>query len=570
MAKSSKASRGSVGKARASGRPAPRLKAAPKPSKPPARSALASKRPPAVGAKAKKPAPAATLKKAKPAPAATIKKAKPAPAATLTKTKPAPAAITQAKAKLVIAASSPLFQLLGRAEQRAVQLALGGQPTLLESSPRARDAALFAAAASLAPSPVLVASPLAAELFAQASSAPGLDVVAFGSFIVPALAAAYKKRLDRGGRLLVVVEPAQLFDSALRQTFAKAPLALVGIAAAHACSEHAHELSPAYLSLREALAALATPVLATCTSTSVRVVGQIIEAIGADPTSVIRAEQAEIDRAAQVVRATERKTALFTAVLSYGGPGIVLTATSQEADSVFAELSARGVACVRAHAGMAPAERSAALARFVEPRERLVLVTQSPHANASGLAGCPEANQGLTCVAPRPDLSFVLHYQAPLSPEQQFEDVAWLPAGAHSLVLADSSDAALVQALLAQQRIKPAAIEAVALALAQAPEDRPTYADTLALRAGTSRRSAERVLSAFADRNLIARDNGQISRRAGPEQLAAEARLLSARFATLRAADTARAELVARYVTSLHGSAPVATGNAVEQRHVKA
>jgi hypothetical protein len=533
-----------------------------------------------MAARTQKPKSTAALEKTKPAPSKANQKPaavpKPAPALKASKPlatsiKPKPAVLAPAKPKpLVIAASSPLFQLLGAVEQRAVQLALSGQSTLLESSPRARDAALFAAAASLAPSPVLVASPLAAELFAQASSAPGLDVVAFGSFIVPALAVAYKKRLARGGPLLVVVEPGQLFDAALRQAFASAPLALVGIAAAHACSEHAHELSPAYLSLREAVAALAAPVLATCTSTSARVVEQITEAIGASVATVIRAQGPELNRAAQVVRATERKTALFTAVLDYGAPGIVLTATSQEADSVFAELSARGVACVRAHAGMATAERSAALARFVEPRARLVLVTQSPHANASGLAGCPEANQSLTCVAPRPDLSFVLHYQAPLSPEQQFEDVAWLPAGAHSLVLADSSDAALVQALLAQQRIKPAAIEAVALALAQAPEDRPTYADTLALRAGTSRRSAERVLSAFLDRNLIARDNGQISRRVGPEQLAAEARLLSARFASLRAADTARAELVARYVTSRHDSSPVAADSAAEQRHVRA
>jgi DNA-binding MarR family transcriptional regulator len=121
-------------------------------------------------------------------------------------------------------------------------------------------------------------------------------------------------------------------------------------------------------------------------------------------------------------------------------------------------------------------------------------------------------------------------------------------------VLADSSDAALVQALLAQQRIKPAAIEAVAQALAQAPADRPAYADTLALRAGTSRRSAERVLSALADRNLITRDNGQIARRATPEMLTSEARLLSARFSALRAADAARAEAVARYVTSRHES----------------
>jgi len=136
-------------------------------------------------------------------------------------------------------------------------------------------------------------------------------------------------------------------------------------------------------------------------------------------------------------------------------------------------------------------------------------------------------------------------------------------------VLADSSDAALVQALLAQQRIKPAAVEAMAQALAQAPADRPAFADTLALRAGTSRRSAERVLTAFADRSLIVRDSGQISRRVSAEQLAAEGRLLSARFAALRAADSARAEGVARYVTSRHGSAPAAAAE-LAPRHVRA
>jgi superfamily II DNA helicase RecQ len=262
--------------------------------------------------------------------------------------------------------------------------------------------------------------------------------------------------------------------------------------------------------------------------------------------------------AAQVVRASERKTALFSAIQAYGAPGVVLAATTQEVDAAFAELSSRGLACVRAHAGMPPDERSAALARFVDPRERLVLVTQSPHANASGLAGCPETALGLGSAAPRADLRFVIHYQAPLSLEQHFEDLAWLSAGAHSLVLADSSDAALVQAILAQQRIKPAAIEAMAQALAHAPEGATAQSDTLALRAGTSRRSAERVLFAFADRNLIARDSGQISRLAAPEALAAEGRLLSMRFASLRAADAGRAESIAQYVTSRHGSAPAA------------
>ena len=460
-----------------------------------------------------------------------------------------------------LATTSALLAELREDEQRAVQRALSGKSVLLEGSPRARDAAIFASAAQIAKRPVLVASPLAAELFEQASRVKGLDVVTFGSFATEAARASAKRRLLRGGNLLVVIEPGQLFDTELRQLAVKVPLSLVGIAAAHACSEHAHELSPAYLSLREALRAFSAPVLATATRTTARVIEQVAEAIGASK-AIISARPPQLSLAGQVVRATERKLHLLSAIQGYGAPGVVLTATSQEAEAVASELSARGVACIRLHSGMAPAERAATLAQFSEPSARLVLVTQSPHANASGLAGCPEAAQGLASRAPRGDLRFVIHYQAPLSLEQHFEDLAWLPVGAHSLVLSDSSDAALVQAILAQQRIKPAAIEAMAQALAQATEGRTAFSDNLALRAGTSRRSAERVLFAFAERTLIARDSGQVSRLASTETLAAEGRMLSLRFAALRAADTARAEAIAQYVTSQHGNAPPAPNNA--------
>lgn len=448
-------------------------------------------------------------------------------------------------------------------ERRAVEQALGGKSTLLTSSPRARDAALFVAAARRAKHPVLVASPLAAELYRHAQQLASVEVAALGSFVTVAAASSARRRLARGGTLLVVVEPAQLFDADLRKLLSKTKLGLLGVAAAHGCSEHAHEIAPAYLSLREALRSLGVTTLATCTRTSQRVVEQVSEAIGGNKASVIDAAEPELERLAQVVRASERRQSLLAALRRLGAPAIVLTATVQEADAVFAELSAQHLACVRAHSGMAAGEREAALARFRNPSERLVLVTHSPHANASGLAGCVEAAVGLDSAPPRPDLRAVIHYQAPLSPEQHFEDLAWLPSGGSSLLLADSSDAALVQALLAQQRIKPAAIEAVAQALAQAPADRPAFADTVALRAGTSRRSAERVLSALADRNLIERSNGQIARRATPEALATEARLLSARFATLRAADSARAEVIARYVTSRHESAPATSTSAV-------
>lgn len=576
MANSSKATRSSASKPSQSKKP--QLKVAPARKAParsvPAAKAAAGRAAPSAG-KAGKSGQVVPLRARAATTKTTNKKAASSPAVRPGRAKPPVAKPAAVKAPAVqppaVLASSPLLVALRAEEQRAVRQALAGEATLLASSPRARDAAIFAAAASVARRPVLVVSPLAAELVEHAALLPGLDVAAFGTFVSPETAAASKRRLARGGPLLVVVEPAQLFDAALRQVVAQCPLALLGIAAAHACSEHAHELSPAYLSIKDALPAFAAPVLATCTATSARVVEHTAEAIGAKPSAVITAGSPELARSAQVVRSTERKNALFAAVLAFGAPGVVLTATPQEADAVFAELSARQVPCVRAHAGMTPAERTASLRRFTDAHEQLVLVTQSPHANASGLAGCPETSYCLGSVSPRPDLGFVVHYQAPLSPEQLFEDLAWLSAGKSSLVLADSSDAALIQALLAQQRIKPAAVEAMAQVLSQLADGRAAPSDTLALRAGTSRRSAERVLGAFADRNLVVRDGAQISRQIAPEELVAEGRVLSARFAALRAADATRAEQVARYVTSRHGTAPVSPAAEVPvPRYVRA
>jgi len=434
-------------------------------------------------------------------------------------------------------------------ECRVLALAVGGKSTLLTSSPRARDLGLFATAASLSARPVLVASPFAAELYAAARASSSLEVLGFGAFVKPGSRGSAKSRLLRGGSLLVVVEPAQLLDPELRGVIAKSPLALLGVAAAHASSPEAHELSPSYLRLKESCKAFGASVLATSTQTAEGVVAAVAASIGASPSGVVVASAPALVERAQWLRGVARKTALFAAVDALLAPGIVLTLTPQEADGVFAELSQRGVACVRTHAGMAPEERAAALTRFGTPSERLVLVAVSPHGCPSGLAGSAEVGLGLSSAPPRPDLHFLIHFQAPLSLEQRFEDLAWLPAGAAALMIADSGDAVLVQAMLAQQRLKPSALEAVAEALALASVDRPATPEALALRAGVSRRSLERVLSALSDAGLITREGNCVRSLVPADTLSTEGRLLAVHFASLRASDSARAEAMAQHLT---------------------
>src|SRR3954470_22576357 len=151
MAKSSKASRGSAARPGALKRP----RAATSP---------ASKALVRSGAAPRPPKPSTAGKKSM----AVAKKPKPA-RGQIVRAKPEPAPRAPKRERTLLPASSPHLQAFRAEEQRALRQAFAGKPTLLESSPRARDAVLFAAAASLAQHPVLVASPLAAELFAQAS-----------------------------------------------------------------------------------------------------------------------------------------------------------------------------------------------------------------------------------------------------------------------------------------------------------------------------------------------------------------------------------------------------------------
>ncbi len=544
-----------------------------KSSKPAGRSASRARSAAPARSKAKrsvKPARAAKRVVAKPTRSAKRVAAKPTPVAKRTaKPKVAPLASPKPSQQQVTARALALGFILRQDESHALALALGGQTTLLTNSARARDAALYLTAASLSSRPVVVASPLAAELFAVARANGKVDVVGLGSFMKPGSRSLAKGRLSRGGSLLVVADPAQLLERDVREIIDRAPLALLGLAGAHAACEHAHELSPAYLSLREACQALRAPVLGTCTRTSERVVAAVTSAIGASPSHVIEAATVTLIERARVLRPAERRRGMLAAVAEFSGPGIVLTLTAQEADSVFSELREQGVSCARAHHGMAEAERAASLELFRTGAAR-VLVSLSPHSCPSGLAGPAEVSLGLTSAPPRPDLAFVLHFQAPLSLEQHFEDTAWLPPGATSITFADSGDAALVQALLAQQRLKPASIEAVTQALLLGTSERPASTESLALRAGISRRSLERVLAALVDRGLVSREEGLVRARVGAEALTAQGQLLANGFAALRRADTTRAEVVAEYVTARHAKSERAEGAAAAGQAARA
>jgi len=449
---------------------------------------------------------------------------------------------------------------LAPAERRAIEQVLTGDSTLLHGVFRAREAELFVALAAASSRPVVATSPYTSELIDQARAQRSVDVVTLAPENGARALNELRRRLERGGPLLLVVEPGRLFDGQLTALLAKSPIGALAIGRAHAASVSAHELCPGYLYLHKIVRSLQVPLLCTATSSGEAIVADIAGAARISARRVLAAGEPLVQRSATFLRKADRLAALAAAVSRAASPAVAVTVTPQDADQLFAQLTSMGVAAFRSHTAMSEAERDQSLAAFCKGPTGAVLITQSPHESSSGLAG--DTHRGVGARAPRPDIGLLVHFQAPLSVEQYFEDCAWLASGGVSQLLMDSSDAALSQTVLAQQRVKPLAVESVARVLAQGgsaaphnPESREAprglQLDVLALRAGTSRRSVERVLGALRSRGLLWRDSGLITALATGEELLREAAVIASAFSSVRGRDASRIGAVLTYAERL-------------------
>jgi ATP-dependent DNA helicase RecQ len=395
----------------------------------------------------------------------------------------------------------------------------------------------------LLPRPVVVVSPLLAlledqhrKLLARGIRTARLDGSVRGTARRKALA-----EIASGGPLLVMTTPETLANPELREALAGPGVALLAVDEAHCISEWGYDFRPAYRRLGARLRELGSPPVLALTATATPPVREaIVRTLGMRDPSVIAASPHRSNLAFEVLPCDGdvRLRALLRLARRLHRPGIVYCATRREVEMLWLLLQRFGIPSHRYHGGMNAGDRQTEQERFMEAGRRTVMIATS----AFGLG------------IDKPDIRYVLHFQAPASLEQYVQEAGRSGRDgrrANCILLHDGADRSIHEALLARSRVRPDQLYRLAAALAAwADEEREPSLEALALSAEMGPRVAAALLAKIEEGGLVAWDEDTIRVSGSKETFESDARALAGQFETLRTQDGRRLDALADYAVS--------------------
>jgi ATP-dependent DNA helicase RecQ len=237
---------------------------------------------------------------------------------------------------------------------------------------------------------------------------------------------------------LLLISPERLNNPRFRETMLPSFIDSVGLLVvdeAHCVSDWGHDFRPDYRRIRDVLAGLADDVAVLCTTATAndRVVADVSEqlAVGAleEELTVYRGELARASLRLEVVelpQPADRLAWLATWLPQLPGSGIVYCLTKRDTDVVAEWLGAQGISALAYSGEVADEARIAA--------ERALLANEVKAVVATSALG-----MGYD----KPDLGFVVHYQAPSSAIAYYQQVGRAGRGvdeAHAVLLRGAED----------------------------------------------------------------------------------------------------------------------------------
>jgi ATP-dependent DNA helicase RecQ len=218
----------------------------------------------------------------------------------------------------------------------------------------------------------------------------------------------------RAGRVdILLVSPERLENSQFLEDCLlpiAGDIAFVVIDEAHCISDWGHDFRPSYQRINRLLRQLPpnVAVLATTATANDRVVADVEAQLGAG-TILQRGPLLRETIGLQVVPLTDRASRLAwlaEALPQIPGSGIVYASTTRDTESVAAWLQSRRIDAAAYHAGIDSAERVALEDRLLANQLKVLVAT-----NALGMG------------FDKPDLAFVVHFQAPQSIVHYYQQV---------------------------------------------------------------------------------------------------------------------------------------------------
>ncbi|NHI17601.1 RecQ family ATP-dependent DNA helicase [Microbacterium excoecariae] len=221
-------------------------------------------------------------------------------------------------------------------------------------------------------------------------------------------------RLAEGTVDVLLLSPERLNNPAFRDEQLPRLVEQMGMLVvdeAHCISDWGHDFRPDYRRLGDLIARMpeGVPVLATTATANERVVGDVVEQLGADRVTTIRGPLARASLRLGVIRlpdAASRLAWLLAHLDDLPGSGIIYTLTVSAAEDTARLLREQGHE-VRAYTGQTDADERAESERLLKENRVKALVATS----ALGMG------------FDKPDLGFVLHLGAPSSPVAYYQQV---------------------------------------------------------------------------------------------------------------------------------------------------
>ncbi len=431
-------------------------------------------------------------------------------------------------------------QRLHPEQAQAIESVLGCRDTLVVLPTGFGKSLIYQVPAVLFDRPTIVISPLISLMRDQERKLRQrhVPVVRIDSTLRAATRRQVLARVAKGGSLIVLTTPETL-ESLAESTFAATKPALLCIDEAHCISEWGHDFRPAYLRLGAQRKVLGKPVMLALTATATpHVRKDIIQRLGMKkPVEVVAPpHRPNLRFAVHIAPGDQKITTAARLIRRLRRPGIIYCATTKAVDQVAGALARAQIPSARYHGKMKASERTSTQRKFMKSKRRMVMVATS----AFGMG------------IDKPDIRYIVHYQAPGSLEQLVQESG--RAGrdgkrSDCILLFDRDDLRIQEHLQKQGRADPAQIRRVTKALGSwFDEGKTVTPKELALSARvplTVARSCAAQLEELGLTTMVKR--GHYASRVALEELRAGAHELAKRLETLRRQDEKRLAALAEY-----------------------
>lgn len=206
----------------------------------------------------------------------------------------------------------------------------------------------------------------------------------------------------------VYVAPERFESSTFVNVIKRIPLALVAFDEAHCISQWGHDFRPSYRSIVPNLKRLSNiPVFVALTATATEeVISDIQELLNINDTNVVNTGFERENLSFHIVKGKDKSSYIRLFLEEHSDEsGIIYTATRKQTDTLHDQLSRRGIAVAKYHAGLSEEERKQAQSAFIHDEKSIMIAT-----NAFGM-GIDKSN-----------VRYVIHYAMPMNIESYYQE----------------------------------------------------------------------------------------------------------------------------------------------------